>query len=56
MAFPAPPAETDEVEGVQDRPAVGGNGGLRLAPEPAKDAAIEPPDDPSPRPTLKRIK
>ena len=60
MAFPAPVIDESVVD---DEPTTApaktvgaAGGGLRLAPEPAKGATQEPPDDPTPRPTLKRVK
>ena len=49
MAFPAPEASA-EAEPEAELPA------LRLAPQPDKSSDNPPPDDPGPRPTLKRVK
>ncbi len=57
MAFPAPATDdavAEEPDAAPAKPATGG--GLRLAPEPAKGSTQEPPEDPTPRPTLKRVK
>jgi len=49
MAFPAPEASA-EAEPEAELPT------LRLAPQPDKSSDNPPPDDPGPRPTLKRVK
>jgi len=59
MAFPAPATEgavSDELPAAPAKPTGVAGGGLRLAPEPAKGTTQGPPDDPAPRPTLKRVK
>jgi len=51
MAFPAPELREATAPAAElEAPA------LRLAPQPAKNKDNPPPDDPTPRPTLKRVK
>jgi stringent starvation protein B len=59
MAFPAPQVEVDASDKpeLEARPGPAVAAGLRLAPHPNGEAPSEvPPDDPTPRPTLKRVK
>ena len=54
MAFPAPPAGTAAAPAIEPAAAPPS---LRLAPQPrAESSDNPPPEDPSPRPTLKRVK
>ncbi len=58
MAFPALPAAAEAPAAAAESPPASASPGLRLAPDPA-DAAQDdnpPPEDPTPRPTLKRVK